>query len=291
MTEEGGIKPYHQVMPQALGAADGTGSLIIRRYGCWVNRSLKLSIYTLGSCSTKCLTNDKARNPRVFNWEPVFEDACKGILLSSYKVFTSSHISDTENELLYLKLQRLWWMTAGKLVNWSWMPLHTMNERRCHRAHALCLDVHRVLVRQHSFACEAPCSLLPLTPRRTVSRSTQVSAALHVHVAGIHMAHSPICCLWFRIILPSDHEKDGDQCKPEKNMLTRQQERGVKEQTTSIVLFFSVLLTSDTEQIGEYRVRFGAAWRLPSLDDFTHYWQRIQHRFMALVDPVRTKSD
>lgn len=55
--------------------------------------------------------------------------------------------------------------------------------------------------------------------------------------------------------------------------------------------FPSVPLTSDTEQIDEYRVRFAAVWRRPSLDGFTHYWQRLLHRFTALVDPVRTKSD
>lgn len=55
---------------------------------------------------------------------------------------------------------------------------------------------------------------LPLTPCRTVSRSTQISAALHVHVAGLHMAHSQIYYFQYRVILPSDHAMDDNQCEP-----------------------------------------------------------------------------
>lgn len=82
---------------------------------------------------------------------------------------------------------------------------------------------------------------LPLTPCRTVSRSTQISAALHVHVAGLHMAHSQIYYLQYRIILPSDHAMDDNQCEPRQGeggeLLTRQRKRSVKALFLFLVFF------------------------------------------------------
>lgn len=165
-------------------------------------------------------------------------------------------------------------------------------EHRCQRAHALCLHIHRVRL----LACRSSTALVVKTPCFLPPTSDTVQNRLQKHAGqrgsprprrraphGAQPDLLPFVSYYF-IIRSRNGWQSVRTTTGGKNLLTRQRKRSVK----ALFFFFFFSLTSDAEQICECRVRFGAVWRLPSLEDFTHYWQRLLHGSTELNDLVRT---
>lgn len=252
MTEEGGGGPNHQVMPRALVAADGTGSLIIRRCGCSLNTSPKLwgRVQPNASQMTRHAPQESLKG----------ENLClKTHGKESYQ--SSSHISDTEHESLYFKLQTLW-----RLLN-EWIEaerLHAMNERRWHRAHAPCRDVQlHVLSYLWHRAEPSP------EARRSARLSTSTSPGSTWRTARFAAFGSG---LFYHQITKRMTIKNKTPCSH-----VSRRERGVQAQTTSIVLvlFFSGLVD----------LRHGTNRRVPCW-----FWSRLTPSRSGGLHPLLTAA-